>query len=75
MAYATILIEVSGGVVTQVTANRAVKVILWDHDNDGSPAGEPGVGPGYIDLEVSTDTIMMVEDEIRTHSEKEEAGV
>jgi len=66
MACATILIEVSGGVVTQVTAECNVKVILWDHDNDGAPGGEPGVGPGYIDAEVSTGTIKMIEDEIKT---------
>jgi hypothetical protein len=68
MACATILIEVKGGMVTQVTADRNIKVILWDHDDEEIAEDGLGVGPGYINAEVSTGTIKMIEDETKAKS-------
>jgi hypothetical protein len=57
MARATIVIHVKKGVVQEVWADRNVSVILIDHDTDD--------GPRYMEADVSTGAVQMIEDEIR----------
>jgi hypothetical protein len=56
MACATLVIEVRGGFVQRVIADRNIKVILSDHDTDD--------GPGLLPVEVSTGMVKMFEDDL-----------